>query len=423
MNNEQELDQKSIDELLAAANKELSESDIPPTSEITEDQQPSITETSTTSESTENVIQPRKKIFTKKVVSVIIILFTSVSTIGGILGYKMADHAIASRSPLEKLIQQGITFEEKNFVAYAGRGDKDIVTAFLEAGMPVNVVRDTDGWSPLIAASFYKKTEIVKLLLERQATVNLQDKYGKTALMEASAMGAEDIVLMLIEYGANPNVQDNNGRTALMEAYFKKHAKIAETLKSLGALPTIQANDIAKAPPAPHSLPKEELPPSPLSSATSDETRLSMNKAGSIQIGMPLEDIQKKYPNLTITGKYIDGLKKTIATIYLKDPSTPSLQLELSSGKLKLISTISVYDEQFSTDKQITIHSTVGDIRNQYTINDIKVINSSLFLVVKSIKMLFELDLNKGSIPTEWLNTGNPNSIPPDTKIKRIIIY
>ena len=413
MNDEQELDQKAIDELLATANKELSE---PKTlsSETIENKEPStVTQTAL----------PTKKYFTKKTIVLIFLLFSLAISMGGFFGYKMTNHTVRGNSPLERLVEQGITFEEKNFVVYAGRGEKDIVNDFLEAGMPANVIRSTDGWSPLIAASFYKKIEIVELLLAKQAIVNQQDKYGKTALMQAAAMGAEDIVTLLLESGANPNLQDHYGRTALMEAYFKKHAKIAELLKSMGATSVIQTSELLKVPPLSQSNTNEDLRSPPSSSTVTEENRLSISRTGSLQIGMPLEDIQKKYSNLTITEKYIDGSKKTIATIFLKNPDTPSLQLELSSGKLKLISTISIYDEQFSTDKQITVGSTVGDIRNQYTINDIRVINNSLFLVVKSIKMLFELELSKGSIPTEWLNTGNPNSIPADTKIKRIVIY
>ncbi len=441
MNNEQELDQETIDNLLATANKELPGLDNPPPLDLPEEEQgikaesatiqePSPSEESTAlpvEESISEAKPEKKSLFkdysTKKIIIIIFILFTLVITIGGFLGYKITDHATSTKPPLEKLIQQGITFEEKNFVIHAGYGNKSIVTSFLEAGMPVDVIRTTDGWSPLIAASFYKKTEIVELLLEKQANVNLQDKYGKTALMQAAAMGSEDIVMALLKNGANPNLQDQNGRTALMEANSKKHAKIAQILINAGASPAPPTNLTPKAPLLSKTAPVEKLQTSPLPSNTSDETRLSTNKAGSVQIGMSIEDVQKKYPALTISDKYMDGSKKTIATIYIKDYPIPSLLLELSNGKLKLVSTISIYDEKFSTDKQITIRSTVGEIRKQYTINDIKIINNSLFLSVKSMKMLFELDLSKETIPKEWLDTGNPSSIPDDTQIKRIIIY
>ncbi|MBP2659137.1 MAG: Ankyrin repeat-containing protein, partial [Firmicutes bacterium] len=130
--------------------------------------------------------------------------------------------------PLDKIVQQGITFEGKNLITYAGRGDEAIVLAFLDAGMDINTTRNTDGWTALTAASFYKKPEMVKLLLEKQAIVNVQDRSGKTPLMYAAAMGTEKITTLLLEAGANPNTQDKNGRTALMEAYSKQEAKIAE---------------------------------------------------------------------------------------------------------------------------------------------------------------------------------------------------
>jgi len=428
MKNELELNQTELDALLATANRELSGPGSPTP------KAPPVTEELITPIPTQQIVLPIKKSprlffmtlkqqLTKKIVLAIFILFALVIGLSAYLGIKMADHHSASQPPLEKLTQLGITFEAKNLVIYAGRGDTEIVTAFLDAGMSVDAIRPTDGWSSLIAASFYKRYDVVQTLLARQATVNLQDKYGKTALMQASVMGAEDIVTMLLESGANPNLQDINGRTALLESYSKQYAKISEILKNAGADPTLGPSKDVKLPPKvpfrPTKLLAIEESPSPIAA----ESRLTVGKAGLIQIGMPLADLQKKYPSLTVRDKYIDGSKKTIATLYLNNQHNPTVELELSSGTLKLVSTISTDDEQFSTDKQISIKSTVGDIRNQYTINDIKVINNSPFLLVKSIKMLFELDLTKGAIPTEWLDTDDPTTIPPTTKIKRIVIY
>ena len=197
---------------------------------------------------------------------------------------------------------------------------------------------------------------------------------------------------------------------------------MADRGESAGANSTIKPPKTVKAPLSTPSITKE-LPIKALPATMNEKYRLTLGKVGFVKIGMSLSDIQKEYPSLTVSEKYVDGSKKAIATIHFNNQNSPSLELGLSSGTLHLISTISTYDEQFATDKQITIKSTVGDIRNQYTINDIKVIDHSLFLVVKSIKILFELDLSKGFIPTEWLNTGNITSIPSDTKIKRIVLY
>lgn len=426
MNNELEVDLKEIDELLAAESQERSGLDTScPTVNLSQNQ-PAIDkltamQTQPTKTTPLLFFKFIRQHLTKKIALGVFSLFVCVIAIGGLLGYQIAGYTIASRTPIEKITQQGITFEEKNFVTYAGFGNKEIASAFIDTGMSVNIIRASDGWTPLISASFYKKSDVVKLLLEKQAAVNLQDRYGKTALMQAAAMGAEDIVILLLDHGADPNIQDNNGRTALIEAYSKKHAVIAEILINAGAIPAAQTPKIVKNSSKPPQIPAKEAPVT--ASLASEETRLSVGKAGFVQIGMSLQDIRKKYPSLTVSEKYVDGTLKSIASMYLNGQNEPSLQLELSSGKLKLISTISIYDERFSTDKYITTHSTVGDIRSQYTINDVKVIDHSLFLVVRSMKMLFELDINKNFLPTEWLNTGNPNSIPAETKIKRIVIY
>lgn len=433
MNDEQGLDQKAIDDLLADASRSLPELT---ETESTELQVPSVTDELAapspeiqapqtalpTKNRLINFFKILKQHASKRRILAILSLFIVVIASSAFLGYKKAQHNTSNQEPLEIIIQQGITFEEKNFVTYAGHGDKDIVNAFLATGMSVNSLRPSDGWSPLIAASFHKKTEVVQLLLDKQATVDLQDKYGKTALMQAVAMGTEDIVTMLLEYGANPNLQDNNGRTALMEAYSKKQAKIAEILKVAGADPNIKPKKIAEPPLISPSKP-QDLQSIKIPSAIGTETALTVGKAGFVQIGMPLAEIQKLYPTVTTSQKYVNGSKKTVATVYINGPNNPSLELELSNSNLKLVSTISTSAGEFLTDKQISINSTVGDIRNQYTTTDAKIIDNALYLTVRSMKMLFELDITNEAILNEWLTTGIASSIPADIKIKRIIIY
>ncbi len=425
MDKEGIMSEAAIDELLAVANKEL----FAPESASANSE---IDQLSASEENVSQGIPPTKKIafltqllqesqIKRKLAAVLLLLCICILT-GGYAGYQKALQTIEAPLPLDKIIQQGITFEGKNLITYAGRGDKPIVLAFLDAGMDINTTRNTDGWTALTAASFYKKPEMVKLLLEKQALVDIQDRSGRTPLLYAAAMGTEEITTLLLEAGANPNTQDKNGRTALMEAYSKQEAKIAELLKSAGAGPTLPAivrkEDI---PDAPASQTKKV--PQTASSTIPDEVRMTVSKAGLIPIGMPLEDVKKLYPTLTLNEMYIDGSKKILANIFLENNSDPSLVLELSRGKSQLVSIINVYDSRFTTDKSITLHSTVGDIRDQYSVSEIRVIDHSLYLLVKSTKMLFELDINDPMIPISWTESGSPDSIPSDTKIKRVIMY
>ncbi|SPF54483.1 Ankyrin repeat-containing domain-containing protein [Candidatus Desulfosporosinus infrequens] len=437
MNDQEGLDQAAIDALLADASNSLpgltstvAEGTDPEAPEIPVQIVPTLPE----KQELPTALPPKtnytfslkalKQQITKKQALVVLIIFLLVIASSGFIGYKKGPRHLQNQPPLEIIIQQGITFEEKNFVLYASRGDEDLVNAFLDSGMSADVLRSTDGWTPLMAASFYKKAAVVKLLLARHAAVNLQDKYGKTALMDATAMGAADIVNMLLESGANPNLQDGNGRTALMEAYSKGQARIAQMLKNAGADPNIKPPTPPPPPPRPSPIKPPELPPpAAATSSIGEETRLGVGKAGFVHIGMPLEEIQKKYPTVTMNQKYINGAKKTIATVYVNGPNNPSLELELSNSNLKLVSTISTSNAQFSTDREISIKSTVGDIRNQYTISDVKVIDNALYLYIRSLKMMFELDITKDEIISDWLTSENASSIPDDVKIKRIVIY
>ncbi|GMB00153.1 ankyrin repeat domain-containing protein [Pelosinus sp. IPA-1] len=434
MADEEAIDQIDIEELLASAEKELHISEVdlqadsinsPETAPIKEG--PLLTNSESTVQSDQsfsNLELLQKYIYQIKIAA-ILILFCFVIITSGFLGYRASHEAVTANTPLDKIVQLGITFEDKNLVSYAGRGDKEIVTAFLDAGMNINATRNSDGWTALLSASFYKKTDLVHLLLERQAAVNIQDKQGRTSLHYASAMGAEDIVTMLLEAGANPNLQDKQGRTSLMEAYSKQQAKIAEILKNAGADPSIQPIPKVEEKPtlSPVAKTTEKSPATASISTTPEEIRLTVNKVGLIHIGMSLDDLQKIYPNYALREEYFDGEKKTTAIINLPNGSIPSLKLDLTNGKIKLVSTISTYDPRFVTDKNITINSTVGDIQKQYSNTEVRIINNSLFLLVKSMRMLFELDTKNAAIPIKWLETNNPNSISPDTKITRIITY
>jgi len=65
-------------------------------------------------------------------------------------------------------------------------------------------------------------TEIVRLLIDKGADVNLLDKNGETALMGAAGAGHTEIVKVLIDKKANVDTKNNNGVTALIKAAEKK---------------------------------------------------------------------------------------------------------------------------------------------------------------------------------------------------------
>jgi ankyrin repeat protein len=75
------------------------------------------------------------------------------------------------------------------------RGDVNIVKKFIEYGTDVNEV--SNGMTPLMVASRYNKTEIIKLLLSKGAILNAKDENGFTALKYAELSNAHEAVEFL----------------------------------------------------------------------------------------------------------------------------------------------------------------------------------------------------------------------------------
>jgi ankyrin repeat protein len=60
----------------------------------------------------------------------------------------------------------------------------------------------------LIWASYENRVEVVKLLIEGGANLNMGDSVGRTALTWASSWNQVEVVKLLIEAGANLNIRD-----------------------------------------------------------------------------------------------------------------------------------------------------------------------------------------------------------------------
>ena len=124
-------------------------------------------------------------------------------------------------------------------------GSHRSVRELLEKGVDVNYQRENDGWTALIRASYFSysnnfRIDIIRLLIEYGANVNLQDKDGYTALVFASYNGHTEAVKLLLANGADPDLQDNNRRTALMYASHNGHIEIVKLLLAAGAKVNLQ---------------------------------------------------------------------------------------------------------------------------------------------------------------------------------------
>ena len=95
-----------------------------------------------------------------------------------------------------------------------------------------------NGWrkaTAMMYAVIYGHSQIVELLLEKGASLDIQDNYGRTVLIRAVVQGHSPIVELLLEKGASPDIQDEYGMTALMRSVVLRHSRIVELLIEKGA--------------------------------------------------------------------------------------------------------------------------------------------------------------------------------------------
>ncbi|XP_078334832.1 uncharacterized protein LOC111105370 [Crassostrea virginica] len=103
-----------------------------------------------------------------------------------------------------------------------------------------SVAMQLNEYTPLHVACLHSTIEVIRLLLERHADVNMKDSTNRTALHYATLANRPDVVHLCIEHGADVNLQTSSGKTALMYAVQEKNLPIVITLLNAGADVTLK---------------------------------------------------------------------------------------------------------------------------------------------------------------------------------------
>jgi ankyrin repeat protein len=127
-----------------------------------------------------------------------------------------------------------------------------------------NVNKQRRGATALMTAAMHKRDEVLLLLLDAGAEVDMQAEDGETALMLAARAGSDKCVQLLLEAGASAKLRSTDGKTALECAREDGKAsttllqRLKRALKRASAPPP--ASQLASSPDAPR-LPVVEAHP------------------------------------------------------------------------------------------------------------------------------------------------------------------
>lgn len=112
----------------------------------------------------------------------------------------------------------------------ATEGNHEVLTLLLQFGADPNIA-DEDGDTPLIQAAALGYRECVHALLERgKVEINQRNKDGWSALFPACQEQNEEIVKLLLDHQADINLQDYSGRTVLVIMTLFKHIESKKSI-------------------------------------------------------------------------------------------------------------------------------------------------------------------------------------------------
>ena|GEM_PF-1334377 len=162
-----------------------------------------------------------------------------------------------SRSVLQQLFEAGAKADVRdqngdspiqNCASYVG--SLEVLRFWIEQGAELNAA-PTVGWPPLHGivggglsehrVTETQRVEMLQLLVEHGASLDLKDKSGETALFHASRhhLHLTECVRFLLERGSEPNLARPTGDTPLLMAVDRGYLDIVELLLKHGADPSV----------------------------------------------------------------------------------------------------------------------------------------------------------------------------------------
>lgn len=127
------------------------------------------------------------------------------------------------------LLQFNLGFSQESIFTIARTGTVVQVKELMKTNPNCINQKNADGYTPLILACYRSNNEVAVFFIENGALINENSPMG-TALMAAIVKGNNEIVNLLLEKKADVNVVDNQWITPLMYAVQFKNSEVVKWL-------------------------------------------------------------------------------------------------------------------------------------------------------------------------------------------------
>jgi ankyrin repeat protein len=173
-------------------------------------------------------------------VCIILLLTISSSTSYGNSIHKAVEEGDARKvSQLLDVNDKIINWRDGDFretlIHYAVRAEHlDVVKVLVERGADINM-GDNDELTPLHKSAYRGLTEISEYLISKGANISAEDRRGVTPLHLAAARGHNKVMELLLAKGAEINTADKDGETPLHRAAKNGYPRAIDFLAEKGA--------------------------------------------------------------------------------------------------------------------------------------------------------------------------------------------
>jgi len=151
-------------------------------------------------------------------------------------------------SHMDKASMSGVgealsSMDERSLLDECLNGTRESLARLLEAHLEKAIVttNSEESWASLHFAALNGYQSVVRLLLDRGASIDGTDKDGMTALHFAAQNGHESVVGLLLDRGASIDALNMNNQPPLQEAAWSGHESVVGLLLDRGA--SINAKD------------------------------------------------------------------------------------------------------------------------------------------------------------------------------------